>query len=83
MRAIYCPRCRWRPGPRSRWVCTCGHVWNTFDTEGACPGCRKVWLHTQCLACQEWSLHEDWYHDDGPGAGIRETEAVGAHGDGK
>lgn len=60
-RRIRCPRCRWEPGPQDRWCCKCGMVWNTFDTHGLCPRCRHQWTHTACLACGEWSAHEDWY----------------------
>jgi hypothetical protein len=36
---IRCPKCKWQPGRRNRWRCDCGHVWNTFDTNGVCPKC--------------------------------------------
>ncbi len=60
---IYCPKCRWEPTPEARWLCTCGHAWNTFETLGRCSRCGKVWRRTECMACHEWSLHHDWYHD--------------------
>lgn len=62
---IRCPKCRWRPRKEDRWGCKCGCVWNTFDTRGRCPDCGYIWLHTQCLACQEWSPHDAWYAADG------------------
>jgi hypothetical protein len=67
---IYCPKCKWVPGPQDRWACepACGCVWNTFDTAGTCPQCGKTWEDTQCLACQAWSPHADWYHDQLPDA---------------
>jgi hypothetical protein len=69
---IRCPLCGWRPRASSRWYCDdcshpeyfyggCGHVWNTFDTRGRCPGCGHLWRWTSCLDCGGWSLHEDWY----------------------
>ncbi len=61
---IACPKCDWRPDAGSRWYCTCGHRWNTFQTHGVCPACGKAWKETACLACTQWSDHEDWYHDD-------------------
>jgi hypothetical protein len=64
---IACPKCDWRPDGSARWVCTCGHVWNTFQTHGVCPGCGKVWTMTACSSvqgCGQWSDHEEWYHDD-------------------
>ena len=64
---IRCPKCNWVPNEFSSWSCTCGHVWNTFDTYGVCPRCGKRWEYTQCLkspfsaACGKYSKHEDWY----------------------
>ena len=66
---IYCPKCSWKPTSNSRWMCAltgCGFVWNTFDTHGQCPNCFKQWRETQCLLCKQFSLHEDWYHDEEP-----------------
>lgn len=60
---IYCPKCKWEPPASARWLCSCGHKWNTFDTQGQCPECGKVWQKTQCLECQKWSPHHEWYHD--------------------
>jgi len=40
----------------------CGTVWNTFWTGGVCPGCSYRWQITACLACRQFSPHEDWYH---------------------
>ncbi len=61
---IYCPQCKWRPQPESRWICrpVCGTVWNTFWTGGLCPGCGFAWQWTVCLACDKLSPHKDWYH---------------------
>jgi hypothetical protein len=64
---IYCPLCTWRPVGSSRWLCSprmggCGTQWNTFWTGGICPGCSCRWEITVCLACKQFSLHEDWYH---------------------
>lgn len=60
-RKIRCPKCRWRPKKSDIWFCMCGHGWNTFDTGGCCPNCLFRWPVTQCLKCQEYSPHEDWY----------------------
>lgn len=65
---IFCPKCKWRPESRSRWLCTkrlggCGTTWNTFETRGTCPTCSCKWEITQCLSCKVFSLHEHWYHD--------------------
>lgn len=72
---IRCPRCQWQPNASSRWYCSfspfiekffggCGTAWNTFDTQGICPGCQHQWKYTCCLSCTEYSLHEDWYEND-------------------
>ena len=63
---IRCRVCLWKPNAWSRWQCvpSCGHAWNTFDTHGRCPACGKHWLHTCCLSCHQWSLHEAWYVED-------------------
>jgi hypothetical protein len=45
-------------------MCECLHVWNTFDTRGVCPACGHQWKETQCLRCQAWSPHEEWYADE-------------------
>jgi len=62
-RRIRCPKCAWRPRKRDRWFCTrCEQAtWNTFDTRGVCPVCAYHWRWTMCLACHQWSPHEDWY----------------------
>jgi len=65
---IACPKCDWEPDGGDHWQCTCGHLWNTFDTGGKCPKCGKEWKHTQCPlpfeslgGCGAWSPHIDWY----------------------
>ncbi len=61
---IRCPKCKWTPGKHDRWSCVCGHTWNTFDTRGLCPACDAQWRDTQCLKCQQFSLHVEWYEAD-------------------
>lgn len=61
---IRCPRCGWKPGREDRWSCTCGCVWNTFETGGVCPECLRQWTSTQCLSCQLWSPHSEWYGEE-------------------
>jgi len=60
------------PVSSSRWMCSCGCVWNTFETGGVCPDCGKAWTDTQCLACHGWSRHQAWYHDF-----VDDTERLG------
>ncbi len=59
---VACPKCDWRPEPVHRWECSCGYVWNTFETGGICPVCACHWEETLCPECGCWSDHEDWYH---------------------
>src|SRR5258708_5567206 len=61
---IRCPKCRWNPRPSDRWICHCGHTWNTFDTRGKCPACAFQWRHTMCLSCVQWSEHDAWYEKE-------------------
>ncbi|WP_213805155.1 hypothetical protein [Granulicella sp. dw_53] len=58
---VRCPRCSASPNARERWVCRCGHVWNTFHTRGLCPACRYQWEVTGCHRCGEESPHDEWY----------------------
>jgi hypothetical protein len=58
---IRCPQCAWQPGRHDVWVCHCNTRWNTFETRGVCPGCSYAWRVTQCLKCEAFSPHEDWY----------------------
>lgn len=66
---IRCPVCGWRPTAWDRWMCTCGCVWNTFETRALCPDCGKQWTETICLSCRVWSRHEDWYSNEGTDTG--------------
>ena len=43
-RRIRCPSCEWEPGRADRWMCTCLHSWNTFDTAGVCSS----WMPLPC-----------------------------------
>lgn len=60
---IRCPQCLWQPRKHDTWVCDpgCGHVWNTFNTRGLCPGCQRQWRETSCHRCRRWSPHHAWY----------------------
>ncbi|WP_204376191.1 hypothetical protein [Hymenobacter coccineus] len=49
--AIYCPRCHWEPDGGAHWQCTCGCVWNTFETAAVCPRCQRRWRDTDCRRC--------------------------------
>lgn len=64
---VACPKCKWEPNGGAHWMCSCGHIWNTFKTAGKCPKCDKKWADTQCPGpgdpggCGAWSKHIDWY----------------------
>lgn len=60
---IECPKCTWKPDSSSKWVCHCGHTWNTFDTAARCPACQFQHKMTQCLSwsCHKISPYLDWY----------------------
>jgi hypothetical protein len=58
---IRCPFCGWTPSARDTWMCSCLHLWNTFDTGGVCPECLKQWMETQCPKCHHWTPHSAWY----------------------
>lgn len=60
---IECPRCEWEPDGKAYWRCSCGHVWNTFDTKAKCPACNKQWEDTYCPGCGLTSPHKEWYID--------------------
>jgi len=58
---IECPVCHWRPDGQAHWECTCGHSWNTFDTNAKCPNCNLQWEETGCPNCGEMSPDKSWY----------------------
>jgi hypothetical protein len=58
---IRCPKCKRTPNAKVRWVCKCGHIWNTFHTRGLCLACRRQWTVTECHRCREFSPHAEWY----------------------
>jgi hypothetical protein len=60
---IECPVCNWQPDGDPHWQCSCGHIWNTFETKGKCPSCEFQWLDTWCPGCGKTSSHTEWYVD--------------------
>lgn len=58
---VKCPVCFWEPDGGSHWKCSCGNVWNTFDTKALCKKCGTQWQDTWCPACGKASPHSDWY----------------------
>jgi hypothetical protein len=61
---IACPKCNWQPEGGEQWQCSCGHIWDTFETAGECPACYKQWQDTWCLTCHCPSEHAAWYRQD-------------------
>ena len=61
LKDICCPRCTFQPDSKEQWLCSCGCLWNTFETFGKCPDCCRQWERTQCPSCNKWSAHVDWY----------------------
>lgn len=63
---IYCPHCEWVPDGGAHWQCSCGCVWDTFETAAVCPQCQRRWHNTDCPpkpgGCGRMSPHIDWYH---------------------
>ncbi len=71
---IKCPECGWKPDGQPHWQCSCGYIWDTFQTAGRCPACSKQWERTACIpsagGCTAFPLHLDWY--DGLDEWLRE-----------
>lgn len=60
---IKCPKCKKKPSSGDLWICSCQHIWDTFQTGGHCPKCNKIWEDTSCPKCSKWSKHIAWYSD--------------------
>ena len=72
MNGVQCPSCGWVPPRSATWRCVCGHEWNTFETGGQCPRCRKAWDATVCFNCEQFLAHDAWYVDQSrPEAAVR------------
>ena len=61
---IACPKCEWEPDGRPYWRCDACHThFDTFETTAICPNCKKQFADTQCIACEKFSPHLDWYRE--------------------
>ncbi len=58
---IQCSVCEWNPDGGKHWSCSCGYLWNTFETKGKCPKCKTQWEDTRCISCGQSTPHQDWY----------------------
>jgi hypothetical protein len=60
-----CPGCGWRPFAIRAWKCKkCGHVWDTFATEGVCPQCGHEHEETACVRCRNIYPNKQWRAPD-------------------
>ena len=48
---IGCFSCNWEDKGKYEWMCTCGCVWNVFETDCICPLCNRKWTYIQCPVC--------------------------------
>jgi hypothetical protein len=46
-----CWSCDFIDQGKKYWNCTCGCVWNPFETNGICPLCKYMWDYIQCPTC--------------------------------
>ena len=56
-----CPSCHTAPPLGTLWRCgQCGHAFDTFTTNAACPHCGAQFDLTQCLDCGTRSAIPEW-----------------------
>jgi hypothetical protein len=55
-----CPMCHAAPPAGPYWKCSCGHLFDTFETGAVCPGCGKSFGSTACLDCGAQSPLSKW-----------------------
>jgi len=62
-----CPKCQARPIHAKAWRCAkCETVFDTFETQAACPGCGTQFESTTCIDCgtaspfTAWAAAPDW-----------------------
>ena len=56
-----CPSCHSAPPLGALWRCgQCGHAFDTFATNAACPQCGANYNLTQCLDCGTRSAMSEW-----------------------
>ena len=56
-----CPACGTNPPMAALWGCTCGAMYDTFATGGACPSCGSAFPTTQCTSCGARYPITQWY----------------------
>jgi predicted amidophosphoribosyltransferase len=56
-----CPTCLWEPPAQTAWSCDhCSVKFNTFKTNGVCPGCGKPKNKLGCPVCKRATAYDDW-----------------------
>jgi Zn-dependent protease len=56
-----CPSCETAPPAGAFWKCSqCGQAFDTFQSRGVCPNCRKQFELTKCLDCGVASPMSSW-----------------------
>ena len=56
-----CPSCHTAPVKGEIWKCSqCGQAFDTFQSRGVCPNCRKQFEVTKCLDCGVSSPMSEW-----------------------
>lgn len=56
-----CPSCRTAPPLGAFWQCGhCGQLFDTFQTQAACPNCAAQYSLTMCLDCQKQHSMSEW-----------------------
>jgi Zn-dependent protease len=56
-----CPSCETAPPAGAFWKCNqCGQAFDTFQSRGVCPNCRKQFEVTRCLDCGVAKPMSEW-----------------------
>lgn len=56
-----CPHCHASPPVGPFWRCPAGHMFDPFETRGACIACSSRFEVTACTTCQQVSPHLAFY----------------------
>jgi Zn-dependent protease len=65
---IHCPACHAAPLVGPFWICHhCRTQFDTFATEGICPGCQQQFSVTNCPQCGASRPMSEWFQPSPPG----------------